>query len=56
VNSDKAAGPIARLIRDSTFPIAMRIFYSQENMTGWIHRYSIDWAAPVSAVPALTIR
>jgi 2-polyprenyl-6-methoxyphenol hydroxylase-like FAD-dependent oxidoreductase len=56
VNSDKAAGRIARLIRDITFPIAMRTFYNQEKLTGWIHRYSIDWAAPVSAVPALTIR
>ncbi len=46
VNSDKAAGPIGRLIRDLTFPIAMRTFYNQERLTGWIHRYAIDWPAP----------
>ncbi|MET0419784.1 MAG: FAD-dependent monooxygenase [Actinoplanes sp.] len=46
VNSDKAPGPVARLIRDVTFPIAMRTFYNQEKLTGWIHRYTIDWPAP----------
>ncbi len=46
VNSDKAAGPIARVIRDLTFPIAMRTFYSPERMFGWIHRHAIDWSAP----------
>lgn len=49
VNSDKAAGPVARIIRDLTFPIAMRTFYHPEKMMGWMHRYAIDWAAPVPA-------
>jgi FAD-dependent urate hydroxylase len=49
VNSDKAAGPIARVVRDVTFPIAMRTFYNPERMMGWMHRYSIDWAAPARA-------
>jgi len=47
VNSDKAPGPIGRFIRDVTFPIAMRTFYNQEKMMGWIHRYTIDWPAHV---------
>jgi 2-polyprenyl-6-methoxyphenol hydroxylase-like FAD-dependent oxidoreductase len=43
VNSDKAAGPVARIIRDLTFPIAMRTFYHPEKMMGWMHRYAVDW-------------
>lgn len=49
VNSDKAAGPIGRVLRDLLFPIAMRTFYNQERMFGWMHRYQIDWEAPVPA-------
>jgi 2-polyprenyl-6-methoxyphenol hydroxylase-like FAD-dependent oxidoreductase len=49
VNSDKAAGPIGRIIRDLTFPIAMKTFYKPEKMMGWMHRYTVDWAAPVLA-------
>ena len=52
INSDKAAGPIARIIRDLTFPIAMRTFYGPEKMFGWMHRYAIDWAEPVLRAPA----
>ena len=43
VNSDKAAGPVARIIRDLTFPIAMRTCYHPEKMMGWMHRYAVDW-------------
>src|SRR5204863_710306 len=49
VNSDKAPGPIGRFIRDLMFPIAMRTFYNQEKMVGWIHRYTIDWKAKANA-------
>jgi FAD-dependent urate hydroxylase len=49
VNQDKAAGPIARVIRDLTFPIAMRTFYHPEKMMGWMHRYTIDWDSPLPA-------
>jgi FAD-dependent urate hydroxylase len=47
VNNDKAAGPIGRVLRNVLFPIAMRTFYNQEKMFGWVHRYTIDWDAPV---------
>jgi 2-polyprenyl-6-methoxyphenol hydroxylase-like FAD-dependent oxidoreductase len=50
VNRDKAPGPIGRLLRDVTFPIAMRTFYNPEKMMGWMHRYTIDWDTPVPAV------
>ncbi len=43
VNNDKAAGPVGRILRDLLFPIAMRTFYNQEKMFGWVHRYTIDW-------------
>ncbi|MGK5681255.1 FAD-dependent monooxygenase [Actinoplanes sp. URMC 104] len=43
VNNDKAAGPVARIVRDLTFPIAMRTFYNPEKMFGWVHRYTVDW-------------
>jgi 2-polyprenyl-6-methoxyphenol hydroxylase-like FAD-dependent oxidoreductase len=49
INNDKAAGPVARVIRDLTFPIAMKTFYHPEKMLGWLHRYAIDWPAPVLA-------
>ncbi|BFU46532.1 FAD-dependent oxidoreductase [Krasilnikovia sp. MM14-A1004] len=49
VNSDKAPGPVGRLIRDLTFPLAMRTFYNQERMMGWVHRHTIDWEATVAA-------
>jgi 2-polyprenyl-6-methoxyphenol hydroxylase-like FAD-dependent oxidoreductase len=49
VNNDKAAGPIARIIRDLTFPIAMKTFYSPEKMMGWMHRHAIDWSEPALA-------
>jgi FAD-dependent urate hydroxylase len=42
VNNDKAAGPVARVLRDLLFPIAMRTFYDRERMMGRLHRHSID--------------
>lgn len=48
VNNDKAPGPVGRMLRDLLFPVAMRTFYNQERMFGWLHRYSIDWAAPAT--------
>jgi FAD-dependent urate hydroxylase len=47
VNNDKAAGPIARVIRDLMFPLAMRTFYSPAKMFGWQHNYRIDWSETV---------
>jgi len=45
VNSDKAPGPLGRMVRDLLFPVAMRTFYTPEKMFGWIHRHHIDWEA-----------
>jgi FAD-dependent urate hydroxylase len=46
VNNDKAPGPAGRVLRDLLFPVAMRTFYHPERMFGWLHRHTIDWAAP----------
>jgi 2-polyprenyl-6-methoxyphenol hydroxylase-like FAD-dependent oxidoreductase len=47
-NSDKAAGPIARVLRDLIMPVAMRLFASPEKFA-WQFDHPIDWAAPVTA-------
>ena len=51
-NSDKAAGPVARIIRDAVLPVAMKMLAKPEKMA-WQFGYRIDWDAPVSAAPAL---
>jgi 2-polyprenyl-6-methoxyphenol hydroxylase-like FAD-dependent oxidoreductase len=51
-NSDKAAGPVARVLRDLFMPVAMKLLAKPEKMA-WQYGYRIDWDAPVSAaVPA----
>jgi len=52
VNNDKAPGPVGRVLRDLLFPVAMRTFYDQERMFGWLHRHTIDWAEPVGRAGA----
>ncbi|MFG2039773.1 FAD-dependent oxidoreductase [Dactylosporangium sp. NPDC048998] len=47
-NSDKAAGPIARVLRDLLMPVAMRLLANPEKWA-WQFDYPIDWAAPVAA-------
>ena len=51
-NSNKAAGPVARIIRDAILPVAMKTLAKPEKMA-WQFGYRIDWDAPVSAAPAL---
>ena len=47
-NSDKAAGPVARVLRDLLMPVAMRLLASPEKFA-WQFDHPIDWSAPVSA-------
>ncbi|GAA4257694.1 FAD-dependent oxidoreductase [Dactylosporangium darangshiense] len=47
-NSDKAAGPVARVLRDLIMPVAMRLLASPEKFA-WQFDHPIDWAAPVTA-------
>jgi 2-polyprenyl-6-methoxyphenol hydroxylase-like FAD-dependent oxidoreductase len=45
-NQDKAAGPVARVLRDLLLPVAMRLMSKPEKMA-WQFDYRIDWDAPV---------
>lgn len=48
-NNDKAAGPIARVLRDLLLPTAMKLLAKPEKMA-WQFDYRIDWDTPVSDV------
>ncbi|GAA4707409.1 FAD-dependent oxidoreductase [Phytohabitans rumicis] len=53
-NSNKAAGPVARVLRDLFLPAIMRSLAKPEKLA-WQFGYRIDWDAPVSGpapVPA----
>ncbi|GAA3292984.1 FAD-dependent monooxygenase [Dactylosporangium vinaceum] len=45
-NADKAAGPIARVLRDALMPIAMKAFGDPKKFA-WQFDHPIDFAAPV---------
>jgi 2-polyprenyl-6-methoxyphenol hydroxylase-like FAD-dependent oxidoreductase len=45
-NSDKAAGPVARILRDALMPVLMKLFANSEKWS-WQFDYRIDWAEPV---------
>jgi 2-polyprenyl-6-methoxyphenol hydroxylase-like FAD-dependent oxidoreductase len=47
-NSNKAAGPVARVLRDLFLPTAMKLLARPEKMA-WQYGYRIDWDAPVDA-------
>jgi len=49
-NSDKAAGPIVRVLRDLLMPVAMNRLAKPEKMA-WQFDYHVDWDAPVAAAP-----
>jgi FAD-dependent urate hydroxylase len=49
-NSDKAAGPMARVLRDLLMPVAMKRLAKPEKMV-WQFDYRIDWDTPVTEVP-----
>ena len=49
-NSDKAAGPIVRVLRDLLMPVAMKRLAKPERMA-WQFDYHIDWGAPVAGAP-----
>ncbi|HEX3779355.1 MAG TPA: NAD(P)/FAD-dependent oxidoreductase [Pseudonocardiaceae bacterium] len=49
-NNHKAAGPVARILRDLTMPTMMKLLAKPERMA-WQNDYLIDWDAPVQSVP-----
>jgi FAD-dependent urate hydroxylase len=46
-NDDKAAGPVARVLRDLVMPFAMKAVAKPSRMA-WQNEYRIDWDAPVA--------
>ncbi|UKD55662.1 FAD-dependent monooxygenase [Amycolatopsis sp. FU40] len=50
INNDKAAGPVARIMRDLLMPVMMKTAMSPEKMFGDVHRHRVEFAA--SSVPA----
>jgi FAD-dependent urate hydroxylase len=49
VNSSKAAGPVARVVRDAVLPVLMRLTANSKQVTQQ-YRYHIDWDTPASPV------
>jgi FAD-dependent urate hydroxylase len=49
-SSGKAAGPIARVLRDLMLPVILkRVASSGEKSLAWVHDYHIDWDEKVAA-------
>lgn len=48
-NSNKAAGPVGRVLRDILLPVIMKM--NKPEKMAWQAGYRIDWDAPVAAVP-----
>jgi len=51
VNSSKAAGPLARVVRDAILPVILRMTANSKQVTEQ-YRYHIDWNTPTSPVTA----
>jgi hypothetical protein len=47
-NSQKSGGPVARTLIRALAPVAMRTFLTPEKMFGPVHRFRVDWDAPVA--------
>jgi FAD-dependent urate hydroxylase len=47
INSNKAAGPVARRFRDALLPVVMKLTTDSKQVTEQ-YRYHIDWDTPVS--------
>jgi 2-polyprenyl-6-methoxyphenol hydroxylase-like FAD-dependent oxidoreductase len=54
-NTDKAAGPVTRVLRDLLMPMAMKVLAKPERMA-WQYDYRIDWDAPVEHKVLATTR
>jgi FAD-dependent urate hydroxylase len=51
INSSKAAGPVARVVRDALLPVILRLT-TNSKQANQQYRYHIDWDTPVSSVTA----
>lgn len=56
-SSDKVAGPVARVSRDLFMPrFLRRVAGNGASSLAWMHRYHIDWDAPVVPDAAASAR
>jgi 2-polyprenyl-6-methoxyphenol hydroxylase-like FAD-dependent oxidoreductase len=46
-NSDKAAGPVGRVVRDLVMPVVMKL--ASPARMAWQYEYRVDWSASVPA-------
>jgi FAD-dependent urate hydroxylase len=51
INSNKTAGPVARVVRDAVLPVILRITTNSKQVNQQ-YRYHIDWTTPISPVTA----
>jgi 2-polyprenyl-6-methoxyphenol hydroxylase-like FAD-dependent oxidoreductase len=49
-NSSKAAGPVARVLRDLLMPVTMKLLAKPDRMA-WLTEFRIDWPAPAAVGP-----
>ncbi len=49
VNSNKAAGPIARVFRDALLPVLLKMVGNNRRVNQ-VYDYQVDWDAPIGAV------
>lgn len=54
-NSNKAAGPVARVLRDLLLPVVIKHMLKPEKQA-WLYAHQIDWDAPVTADVASAVR
>jgi FAD-dependent urate hydroxylase len=48
-SNTKAAGPVARVIRDAMLPLAFKVMARQAHKNGWVFDHHIDWDRRVTA-------
>jgi FAD-dependent urate hydroxylase len=51
INSNKTAGPVARVVRDALLPVILRLTTNSKQVNQQ-YRYHIDWDTPTSSVTA----
>ncbi|HEU4397881.1 MAG TPA: FAD-dependent monooxygenase [Actinomycetota bacterium] len=51
INSNKTAGPVARVVRDAVLPVILRLTTNSKQVNQQ-YRYHIDWTTPTSSTTA----
>jgi FAD-dependent urate hydroxylase len=51
INSNKAPGPVAQVVRDAVLPVILRLTANTKQVNQQ-YRYHIDWTTPTSSTTA----